>query len=97
MLDRAYPLSTFTDNVGWNGTESVANANLGTDYGFQNSENLALSEFSSGSLAFNPLENTSYLVTFSVSNNDGAFASVQETFNATLIPAALRSSPAGWA
>lgn len=81
------PLSTFLDNDGWNGSKNGANANLSTDYGFQNSENLKFGEFSA--LNFNPLENTSYLVTFTVSQGESQLASVQETINATPIPAAL--------
>ena len=82
------PLSTFSDNAGWNGTKNTANSNLATDYGFQNSENLAFSEFAG--LGFNPLENTSYLVTFTVNQvGGGQLASVQATINATPLPAAL--------
>jgi hypothetical protein len=83
------PLTTFTDNSGWNGAKNVANGNEATDYGFQNSENLAFSEFAA--LNFNPLENTSYLLTFSVSliGSNTPFASVEATINATPLPATL--------
>ena len=56
-------------------------------YGFQNSENLAFSEFAA--LGFNPLENTSYLVTFSAFNGTQNLATVEATINATPVPAAL--------
>ncbi len=88
------PLAMFTDNAGWNGSKNVANnGNEGTDWGFQNSENLAFGEFAG--LNFNPLANETYLVTLSLTPIVSGFAplvaspSVSIEINATPIPAAL--------
>ena len=88
------PLAMFTDNAGWNGSKNVANGNESTDWGFQNSENLAFGEFAG--LNFNPLANETYLVTLSLtpiaSGSAAALVaspSVSIEINATPIPAAL--------
>jgi hypothetical protein len=82
------PLVTFLDNSGWDTSKNVANINLLTDIGFQNSENLHFPEFAS--LLFDPNAADTYLVDFSVSNKSGVvLADVNETINATPIPGAL--------
>jgi hypothetical protein len=84
------PLTTFTDNNGWSAGGGKDGSALGTDTIFQNSENLAFGEFSTGTLNFNPGDSASYLVTLSYSTDaNEAVWSVDETINATPIPAAL--------
>jgi hypothetical protein len=58
--------------------------------GAQNSENLSFA-FLGGPLGFNPLANDSYVLTLSavLTSNGDSVGSVQETINATPIPAAL--------
>jgi hypothetical protein len=82
------------DNAGWNGAKNVAAANLATDYGFQNSENLSFTGFVAP-LLFDPNANGTYLVTLSAKLVTGLdLGSVSETIIAgtgaeTPLPAAL--------
>ena len=95
-------LDAFPDSSGWNGSENTAydpsglagpsTDNTSTDWGVQNSENLAFSQFSG--LAFNPAENASYLVTLFLAPSSSASSAVAAQqvsiqINATPIPASL--------
>lgn len=102
-------LDAFPDNYGWDGTarNTAYNPystpivdNRSTDFGVQNSENLIFSPFATGTLAFDPTANGSYLVTLAYdlvtppATSGGvagasALPQVQIQINATPIPASL--------
>jgi hypothetical protein len=59
------------DNSGWNGSvKNVASANMTTDFGFQNSENLAFGFY--GLLGSDATQNATYLITLSALQTDGS-------------------------
>jgi len=87
------PLALFPDDYGWNGgpTDNTAANNLSTDWGFQNSENLAF--FFPG---FDPNKADTYNIALSVSSKAGtSLGSVSETINAVPEPGTLPLFAAG--
>jgi hypothetical protein len=81
----SFNLFGLADNAGWNGSENVLGGSFYlSDYGFQNSLNPGYVP------GFNPLATDTFVLTLSAVNSTGAnIGSVQETINATPIPAAL--------
>lgn len=87
------PLSIIPDNVGWDGTNTHANA-TGTDIGFQNSENLSFFAPLNPLFNWDPTANGTYIIALSILDQAGAeLGSVSETViagtGAAPIPAAL--------
>ena len=65
------PFITTPDNSGWNGSvKNAASANLTTDFGFQNSENLGFGFY--GFLGSDVNQNATYLITLSALQTDGS-------------------------
>jgi len=83
--------SSFDGTNTHNGTGASA-----TDIGFQNSENISFFAFLNPAFGWDPAANGTYLITLSLLNEAGAtLFSVDETINATPIPAALPLFAAG--